>query len=47
MIAAADMDKSNATVHPGGPAIIDVDFDVLVVDEQKTLLYFYFGVQLF
>ena len=36
MIAAADIDKSNATVHPGGPAIIDVDFDGLVVDKQKN-----------
>lgn len=36
LIAAADMDKSNATVHPNGPPIIDVDFDGLVIDEQKA-----------
>lgn len=35
LVAAADMEKSNATVHPGG-AILDVDFDGLVVDESKT-----------
>ena len=35
LIAAADMDASNATVHPGGP-VIDVDFDGLVVDESKA-----------
>ena len=35
LISAADMGKSNATVHPGGP-LIDVDFDGLVVDDTKT-----------
>ena len=35
LVAAADMGKSEATVHPGG-AIIDVDFDSLVVDETKA-----------
>lgn len=35
LIAAADMDKSVATVHDGIP-LIDVDFDELVVDETKT-----------
>lgn len=36
MIAAADMAKSDATVHPGGPALIDVTFDKLVVDTSRT-----------
>jgi len=36
LIAAADMDKSVATVHDGIP-LIDVDFDELVVDETKTM----------
>lgn len=35
VVSAADMEKSNATIHPGGP-IIDVDFDGLVVDESRT-----------
>jgi len=35
LVAAADMDKSIATVHDGIP-LIDVDFDKLVVDEKKT-----------
>jgi hypothetical protein len=35
VIAAADMGQSEATVHPGG-AVIDVDFDSLVIDESKT-----------
>jgi hypothetical protein len=34
-IAAADMSKSKATVHPGGP-VIDVEFDELVLDETRT-----------
>ncbi len=34
--AAADMNKSDATIHPGGPPLLDVDFDGLVVDESKT-----------
>lgn len=34
VIAAADMGKSKATVHTGGP-VIDVEFDTLVVDEGK------------
>ncbi len=33
-VAAADMGKSKATVHTGGP-VIDVEFDTLVVDEGK------------
>ncbi len=41
LIAAADMDKSVATVH-GGIPLIDVDFDELVVDESTTK-----GVQMF
>jgi hypothetical protein len=36
LIAAADMDTSNATVHPGGPPIIHVHFDGLVIDANKT-----------
>jgi hypothetical protein len=36
LVAAADMQKSNATIHGNGPAIIDVDFDGLVVDENKA-----------
>ncbi len=35
LVAAANMDKSVATVHDG-IALIDVDFDELVVDETKT-----------
>jgi hypothetical protein len=35
LIAAADMEKSIATVHDGIP-LIDVDFDELVIDEKKT-----------
>jgi hypothetical protein len=35
LVAAADMARSTATVHPGGP-LIDVDFDDLVVDEAKA-----------
>jgi len=36
LIAAADLDRSEATVHPSGPPVIDVDFDSLVIDEAKT-----------
>jgi hypothetical protein len=36
LIAAADMARSEATIHPGGPPVIDVDFDSLVVDESRT-----------
>ena len=36
LVSAADMAKSDAIVHPGGPALIDVAFDKLVVDEAKT-----------
>jgi hypothetical protein len=36
LIAAADLDRSEVTVHPSGPSVIDVDFDSLVVDEAKT-----------
>lgn len=35
LVAAADMQKSIATVHDGIP-LIDVDFDELVIDEKKT-----------
>jgi hypothetical protein len=35
VIAAADMGRSSATVHPGGP-VIDVEFDGFAVDERKT-----------
>ncbi len=35
LVAAADMEKSTATVHEGVP-LIDVDFDELVIDEKKT-----------
>jgi hypothetical protein len=34
-ISAADMARSNATVHPGG-AVIDVDFDGLTIDPAKA-----------
>lgn len=34
-LSVADMGKSEATVHPGGP-VIDVDFDSLVVDEKRA-----------
>ena len=34
VVAAADMGKSKATVHTGGP-VIDVEFDTLVVDDGK------------
>jgi hypothetical protein len=34
-VSAADMEKSEATVHTGGP-VIDVDFDSLVVDEPRA-----------
>jgi len=36
LVAAADMEKSNATVHPNGPPLIDVDFDGLEIDEDKA-----------
>lgn len=36
LIAAADLAASQATVHPSGPPVIDVDFDSLVIDETKT-----------
>ena len=35
LIAAADMKKSTATVHAGGP-LIDVSFDTLVIDALKA-----------
>lgn len=35
LVAAADMAKSDATVHPGGP-VLDVDFDRLAIDESKV-----------
>lgn len=42
LIAAADMQQSNATVHPNGPPLIDVDFDSVVIDPKKAhdLLFF-------
>ncbi|CAE6781618.1 MAG: hypothetical protein H8K06_03630 [Nitrospira sp.] len=36
LIAAADMLRSDAIVHPGSPPLIDVDFDRLVLDETTT-----------
>lgn len=36
LLRAVDMSNSNATVHPNGPALIDVDFDGFVIDENKT-----------
>lgn len=41
LVSAADMQKSVATIHDGIP-LIDVDFDELVIDEQKTK-----GIKLF
>lgn len=41
LVAAANMAKSEATVH-GGIPLIDVDFDSLVIDESKTL-----GIKMF
>jgi hypothetical protein len=42
LIAAADMQKSDATVQPNGPALFDVDFDSLVIDDSKAngILFF-------
>ena len=42
LISAADMEKSNATIHPNGPAMYDVDFDGLTIDNNKTngMLFF-------
>lgn len=37
LISAADMQKSNATVHPNGPAMYDVDFDGLVIDPSRAM----------
>jgi hypothetical protein len=36
LIAAADMGRSQARVNPGG-AMLDVDFDSLVVDDSRAL----------
>lgn len=36
LVSAADMARSDAIVHPGGPALVDVGFDKLVVDESRT-----------
>ena len=36
LISAADMEKSNATINPNGPPLIDVDFDGFVIDEAKA-----------
>ncbi len=35
LVAAADMARSKATVHPGGP-VIDVEFDDLVLDPSRA-----------
>ena len=35
LVAAADMARSTATVHPGGP-VIDVEFDELVLDPSRA-----------
>lgn len=35
LVAAADMARSKATVHPGGP-VIDVEFDDLVLDPARA-----------
>ncbi|HQQ79330.1 MAG TPA: hypothetical protein PLB01_18420 [Thermoanaerobaculia bacterium] len=35
LVAAADMSRSEATVHPGGP-VVDVDFEHLVLDEARA-----------
>lgn len=36
LIAAVDMKKSKATVNANGPALIDVDFDGLAIDNGKA-----------
>lgn len=36
LISAADMEKSDTTVNPNGPPLLDVDFDGLVIDEAKA-----------
>jgi hypothetical protein len=41
LLEAADMKKSNATVHDGVP-VIDVDFDGLTIDESKIKGYMLF-----
>jgi hypothetical protein len=41
LVAAADMAKSDAVVHEGGP-IIDVDFDRLVIDDKKAAGFLFF-----
>ncbi|MCP4444460.1 MAG: hypothetical protein GY811_03835 [Myxococcales bacterium] len=43
LVAAADMGKSNATIH-NGPPIIDVDFDGLVIDEEEANNHLFFGL---
>lgn len=35
-VSAADMSKSEAIVQPGGPPLIDVSFDRLVIDPTKA-----------
>ena len=42
LVAAADMEKSNATVHPNGPARYDVDFDGLTIDKSKANGFLFF-----
>lgn len=41
LVAAADMDKSDAIVHDGIP-LVDVSFDKLVVDPDKTMDLLFF-----
>lgn len=36
LISAADMQKSESIVHPGGPALVDVSFDRLVIDPARA-----------
>jgi hypothetical protein len=42
LISAADMEKSNATVNPNGPPLLDVDFDGLVIDPKKARGHLFF-----
>lgn len=36
LISAADMQKSDSIIHPGGPPLVDVGFDRLVVDQSRA-----------
>ncbi|MDG9672263.1 hypothetical protein ONV78_31315 [Hahella sp. CR1] len=43
LIAAADMQKSDATIHDSGsPPLYDVDFDSLVIDPAKAGGHYFF-----